>query len=669
MTAAALPGSSDQHDAPLKVSIVVPVYNAGDHLQRCAPSLLQQSMSPREYEVIYVDDGSTDDSPAQLAAVRAAHPHVVVLSQPGSGWPGRPRNVGIDHARGVYVQFVDQDDRLGLRALERLWALASPGFPDIVLGKVGGGMSNSNLLFKRNIAHGDHTSIPAIDSLTAHKMFRRQFLLDHDIRFPEGYWRGEDLLFMARAYTRVTDMAVLADYVCYYWDRHDNGHHSAASYELAGHYDRLRQIIETLRDGTEPGDLQDRLLRRLYRVEVMSRLRGVRADTLDDPTLRESYELSRTLARDCFPVGVRQGMPAVPKLEATVLEQGDLVATSELNERTAALTPRVERQVRLSPDGSLHAHLRLRLTRPGSRPLTLVRRDDRWFLDPQFVGQALPGGELEVSDPTAYAHAELQVFDPEAHVWWYPEGSLEVGLREVDRDVFALVAEGDMVLDPRTAAAGRPLPPADYWVWVVAELLGVGKWRRLVMPGAGGPGAQRGVWVSTSKQQVVRYDWTLDEGRVRLQVRARGRWLERNLAPGEVSPSAAGGRMDVPVVVRSRHAAGSSKVRAHLRSGGTGHAVRAVLTVQPSGRAGSLRLRGLGSVPDGRYSLSLGPRSVVLATVRVREGAVVQVRPAGEARWQAALATVGGEDVRRLAARLRRVVGRGLRRRPSTRRR
>ncbi|MGW0419913.1 glycosyltransferase family 2 protein, partial [Streptomyces sp. NPDC003015] len=46
----------------LKVSIVVPVYNAGRYIEMCAPSLLQQTLGEDAYEVIYVDDGSTDDS-------------------------------------------------------------------------------------------------------------------------------------------------------------------------------------------------------------------------------------------------------------------------------------------------------------------------------------------------------------------------------------------------------------------------------------------------------------------------------------------------------------------------------------------------------------------------------------------------------------------------------
>ncbi len=122
----------------IKVSVVVPIYNAGSYIDRCAPSLVNQSLGADAYEVVYVDDGSTDDSAERLDRLAEAHPHVRVFRQENSGWPGKPRNVGVDRAEGKYVQFVDQDDELSYEALERLYALAERNGSDIVLGKVHG---------------------------------------------------------------------------------------------------------------------------------------------------------------------------------------------------------------------------------------------------------------------------------------------------------------------------------------------------------------------------------------------------------------------------------------------------------------------------------------------------------------------------------------------------
>ena len=91
----------------VKVSVVVPVYNPGRYIEPCIESLLRQTLPPGEHEVVFVDDGSTDETPARLDELAASHSHVRVIHQENSGWPGKPRNVGVEASRGEYVQFVD----------------------------------------------------------------------------------------------------------------------------------------------------------------------------------------------------------------------------------------------------------------------------------------------------------------------------------------------------------------------------------------------------------------------------------------------------------------------------------------------------------------------------------------------------------------------------------
>ena len=91
----------------MKLSIVIPVYNMGNSLERCVESVLGQNYD--DYELILVDDGSTDNSGALCDRYAAGRPFVNVIHQPNRGLSAA-RNAGIEAARGEYITFIDSDD-------------------------------------------------------------------------------------------------------------------------------------------------------------------------------------------------------------------------------------------------------------------------------------------------------------------------------------------------------------------------------------------------------------------------------------------------------------------------------------------------------------------------------------------------------------------------------
>lgn len=100
----------------MKLSIIVPVYNVEKYLQRCLESIGVQMCD--DYELILVDDGSTDRSGAMCDDFVREHPgwNVAVIHQPNGGLSAA-RNAGIDRARGEYITFVDSDDYMDARTL------------------------------------------------------------------------------------------------------------------------------------------------------------------------------------------------------------------------------------------------------------------------------------------------------------------------------------------------------------------------------------------------------------------------------------------------------------------------------------------------------------------------------------------------------------------------
>lgn len=95
----------------MKLSIVVPVYNVEAFLKKCVDSLLAQDLPREEYEIILVDDGSTDGCGALCDTFAAEQGNIRVIHQQNRGLSGA-RNTGIAEAKGEYIQFVDSDDYL-----------------------------------------------------------------------------------------------------------------------------------------------------------------------------------------------------------------------------------------------------------------------------------------------------------------------------------------------------------------------------------------------------------------------------------------------------------------------------------------------------------------------------------------------------------------------------
>ena len=99
------------------VSVIIPIYNTGPYLTDCLDSISNQTL--RDIEIICVDDGSTDDTPAILEAYRLRDERIRVIRKENGGI-GMARNTGIRAACGKYLYFMDSDDRLDADALEIL---------------------------------------------------------------------------------------------------------------------------------------------------------------------------------------------------------------------------------------------------------------------------------------------------------------------------------------------------------------------------------------------------------------------------------------------------------------------------------------------------------------------------------------------------------------------
>ncbi|HEV2770861.1 MAG TPA: glycosyltransferase family A protein [Solirubrobacteraceae bacterium] len=470
------------------VSVIVPVYNPGSDIDDLIDSLLGQSLPPEDLELIFVDDGSTDATPQRLDALAAGHAHVRVRHIPNSGWPGRPRNVGLDLARGEHVLFADNDDWLGREALERLHATALRDDADVVVGKVvGHGKFVPRGLFSANRRSVTLAEWPALlGLLTPHKLFRRTLLDEHGIRFPEGRRRLEDHMFVVHALFHARAVSVLADYPCYHWVRRDaDANASYRPFEAVGYYQNVREVLDLVDEHTEPGPLRDRLSAHWYRGKMLGRVGGPYFLRRDADHRRELHREVRRLALERYSRQVDAGLPLNLRVRSHLLRE----ATYESLEALAA----VEDELRAKPalrhlsrqGDAVVLRVEASLVSAG-KPLSFVRRAGRLlWIPPAPLHEALPPEALDATEELPASRAQLFLRSTADRSEYVIPGQTEVRLEDADgpgeRVRAVLLTEARLV--PATAAAGSPLPPGDWEVFAVVTVAGFSTPRRVRGPG------------------------------------------------------------------------------------------------------------------------------------------------------------------------------------------
>jgi poly(ribitol-phosphate) beta-N-acetylglucosaminyltransferase len=482
---------------PIKVSVVVPVYNPGRYIEPCIASIVGQTLPKDEYEAIFVDDGSTDETPARLDALAAQHPNIRVIHQPNSGWPGKPRNVGIAAARGEYIQLIDQDDALGPEALARLHAMAVANDADIAVGKVAANFRSRDagaahairsapyVLFRWNRERCSIRDSALIDSLTPHKFFRTAFLREHGLAFPDGTHRLEDQLFVVPAYFAAGNVSVLSDYVCYCYQERDDGR-NAGSFRIdpPTYYGDLRKVIGIVIANTEPGAVRTRLLGRFHRIEMLGRLAEPNFQAYDRAFQRALFDAVRPIAVELIDPGVDARLGAVGRVRSRLLREGAFDGLVRLAENCAPVSASAQLDRARWNQGRMAWTVTTRLAFASGEPVTLIRRDGALFLDPRLIEGVTDS--VEVTHEAAAVRTEVVLVDQSSGARFGSPGTSEVELVSLGYDPdrggeqVAPVIHARGNLDLQTASAGRPLERGSFDFWARVTGLGLDREVRVV---------------------------------------------------------------------------------------------------------------------------------------------------------------------------------------------
>ncbi|CAN2250720.1 Poly(ribitol-phosphate) beta-glucosyltransferase [Bacillus subtilis] len=234
----------------MKISIVIPVYNSEDLISECLDSLVNQTMPKEDYEIICVDDKSTDSSLDILNQYKKKYDNIVVVERTvNSGGPGAPRNDAIKIAQGEYILFVDSDDYIGNEALLRWYNFSKENQSDITLGKLKGinGRGVPKSMFKETNPDVDLVDSKIVFTLGPQKLFKASLLKENQITFPTHIKAAEDQVFTMNAYLKAKKISVSADYDYYYLVKRDGEHMSVAYVPPENFYGAMEDIISAIK--------------------------------------------------------------------------------------------------------------------------------------------------------------------------------------------------------------------------------------------------------------------------------------------------------------------------------------------------------------------------------------------------------------------------------------
>lgn len=243
--------------AGIEISVIVPVYNTMPYLTELMNSLEGQTMASERFEVIAVDDGSTDFSGEILDVYAKRNVNFRVIHQENSGWPGKPRNVGVTEAKGEYVFFCDGDDVLGSEALQRMASYAKANEVDVLIPKMVGLDGRKVMAGLYRTTRRDTPIEVALKSLNPIKLVRRSILINNNIKFREEPVRLEDGIMVTQTYMVSDRISILSDYDYYHArTRRDGKNISVRLIDPRGYVDSLTSIAQTIFESIERSEAQ-----------------------------------------------------------------------------------------------------------------------------------------------------------------------------------------------------------------------------------------------------------------------------------------------------------------------------------------------------------------------------------------------------------------------------
>ena len=231
------------------ISIIIPVYNNENTIERCLNSVRQQTY--RNIEIVCVNDGSQDNSLSILKQFEQSDQRITVITKKNEG-VSKARNEGMKNCSGIYLLFVDADDFISSNMIKDLYLAIKKGYDIAISGYTELNKARVTEIYdykccntKKDFLLG---CIQNTGGVVCSKMYRTSLIKENNLAFNEALTLSEDLIFALQAFLKA-DRLISIDKADYYYDRRNENISNANVIERFNQslivHDLIQKILDT----------------------------------------------------------------------------------------------------------------------------------------------------------------------------------------------------------------------------------------------------------------------------------------------------------------------------------------------------------------------------------------------------------------------------------------
>ena len=261
-----------------KVSVIMPTFNSEKTIDKSIESVINQTIDFSTIELLIVDDFSTDNTRLKILDYAKKYPNIIpVFLASNSGAPSIPRNLGVSLAKGKYITFIDSDDWFHENGILSLYNLLEKTNDNYAVGKTikVSDKSRNTIAPYNNWATRESISPFSIKYLFQHlsptgRMIRRDFILKHNITFPNMKF-AEDKMFFIDVLVNCETISTSKN-IIYYANRYSDNESLTTKTTIFEKTDTNITLIKYVIDKKLPHKIESMALNRLYGFDCIERL-------------------------------------------------------------------------------------------------------------------------------------------------------------------------------------------------------------------------------------------------------------------------------------------------------------------------------------------------------------------------------------------------------------